>query len=89
LHEVGKLHSPAAASRDLYRMVNRGPRTVEETRDLIAVPPAAEDALRAYADRYPEEAWEIEGILQFRQRVAEEFEILVADASHDVLGFGK
>jgi hypothetical protein len=69
--------SPLDEARDLYRMVSSGFYSLEAARDLIAVPHQIKDALRDYAERFPKDGDEIQVILRFRQRVAEEFEKLV------------
>lgn len=71
------IRNPLDEARDLHRMVLHGSCTVESLRDLISVPPEIEAALLAYADRYPKDGERIHCALQFRQRVAEEFERLL------------
>jgi hypothetical protein len=66
--------NPSDEARDLYRMVRFGSCTIGEIRELIAVPKHVSEALLAYAERYPEDNERIRCILQFRERVAEEFE---------------
>jgi hypothetical protein len=51
--------------------------SVEELRELIAVPPHIERVWRAYARAHVEDADWIESCLKFRQAVAEEFERLL------------
>ncbi len=58
-------------------MVGRNGDSVETIRELIAVPAKVEAVLLAYAKRHPEDQQGIEGALEFRRRVAEEFERLV------------
>src|SRR6266404_9993545 len=53
--------------------------TVEELRELIAVPPKIERALQAFAKANPREAHWIESTLKFREAVGREFERLVRD----------
>jgi len=53
--------------------------TVEELRELIAVPPKTERLLRTFAMKNPVEAHWIESTIKFRQAVAEEFERLVRE----------
>jgi len=48
--------SPLAEARGLYRMLAGG-NTVEGLRELIAVPPKIERALRAYARKYQRGFW--------------------------------
>jgi hypothetical protein len=62
----------------LYRMLG-DENTVEGLRELIAVPPKIEHALRAFARAHPEEAHGIESAIKFRQAVAREFERLVRE----------
>jgi hypothetical protein len=82
------IRNPLDEARDLYRMVAYGSCTVESIRELIAVPPEIESALRLYAERYPKDGQRIHCVLRFRERVAHEFERLVdqnlssLDASH-------
>ena len=69
--------NPRDEARDLYRMVTCGNSSVDSIRELIAVPATIEAALREYARRYPEDGKRIEVVLHFRERVAEQFEMLV------------
>jgi len=55
--------------------------TVEELRELMAVPPKIEQALRAFARLHPDEAHGIESALMFRVAVAREFERLVLEGA--------
>ena len=71
------IRNPLDEARDLHRMVTQGSCTVESIRDLISVPPEIESALRAYADRFPKDGQRIHCVLQFREKVAHEFERLV------------
>jgi hypothetical protein len=64
-------------ARDFYEAVNRRALTIEEARDLIAVPPRIANVLLAYARVHTEDAEFIRGILRFRRRIAEEFEFLI------------
>jgi len=43
----------------LYRMLNQDGNTIEMIREMIAVPPRIEQALRAFARAHPEEAHSI------------------------------
>jgi hypothetical protein len=52
--------------------------TVDDVRRLIAVPHDIEASLRAYIFAHPEQSFEIESSLSFRQEVAEAFERLVS-----------
>jgi hypothetical protein len=47
------------------------------------VPPEVEASLRAFIRLNPEEGFEIEHILSFRQKVAEEFEYLLSQRLFD------
>jgi len=62
----------------LYRMLG-DENTVEELRELIAVPPKTERLLRTFASKNPAEAHWIESTIKFRQAVASEFERLVRE----------
>lgn len=68
--------APREEAISLFALVGRNGDTVESVRELIAVPPRMEAALLLYAERNPEDALGIERVLQFRRRVAEEFERL-------------
>jgi len=50
---------------------------VQEIRELIAVPKPVEEALLAYAERYPKDGRQIYCVLHFREKVAGEFERLI------------
>jgi hypothetical protein len=69
---------PKSEAHDLYRMVRYGSFAIARVRELIAVPPEIESALRAYAVAYPEDSGNIERVLGFRKKVAQEFERLIA-----------
>lgn len=71
------IRNPLDEARDLYKMVRCGSCPVEEIRELIAVPKPVEEALLAYAERYPTDGQRIYCVLQFREKVAEEFERLI------------
>jgi hypothetical protein len=71
------IRNPLDEARDLYRMVRFGSCSIAGIRELIAVPQDVREALLAYAQRYPEDSERIQCILQFRERVAQEFERLV------------
>src|SRR5258708_7445410 len=58
--------SALAEAHGLYRMI-QSECSVEELRDLIAVPPHIERALRVYAKAHVEDAHWIEACLKFRQ----------------------
>lgn len=61
--------STRAEARGLYRILGQDGNTLEELRELIAVPPKIERVLRAYMKAHPEEAHGVEGGLKFRQSV--------------------
>jgi len=71
------IRNPLDEARDLHRMVTYGSCTIESIRDLISVPPEIETALLAYADRFPKDGERIHCVLQFRRKVAQEFERLI------------
>lgn len=52
--------------------------TAESIRELIEVPAEIREKLMVFATEHPEERPEIELMLRFRTRVAEEFERLIA-----------
>jgi hypothetical protein len=72
------IRNPVDEARDLHRMVTYGSCTIEGIRDLISVPPEIESALLAYANRFPKDGERIHCVLQFRRKVAREFERLVS-----------
>jgi len=67
-----------AEARGLLPLLLSG-STLEEIRELIAVPPRIERVLRAYARTNAEDAYWIEANLKFRQAVGREFERLVRE----------
>jgi hypothetical protein len=69
--------SPLAEAYGLYRMI-QPECSVEELRELIAVPPRIERVLLSYAKAHVEDAHWIEACLKFRKTVAEEFERLLS-----------
>ena len=71
------IRNPLDEACDLYEMVTAGSCKIDEIRELIAVPQQIEEALLAYAERYPKDGARIHCVLLFRERVAEEFERLV------------
>ena len=71
--------APREEAISLFALIGRNGDTVESVRELIAVPPCVEATLLGYAERNPEDCFGIERVLQFRRRVAEEFERLLAD----------
>lgn len=66
--------SAKAEARMLFAMVGRDGDTLQSIRELIRVPAKIEATLRAYARRFPEDRAGIEGVIQFRRQVAEEFD---------------
>jgi hypothetical protein len=72
--------APREEALTLFALVGRNGDTVESVRELIAVPPRIEPALLLDAERNPEDARGVERVLQFRRRVAEEFEQLATDS---------
>ena len=76
------IRNPIDEARDLHKMVRCGSCSVEEIRELIAVPKPVEEALLAYADRYPKDGQPIYCVLLFRQKVAREFERLIDSDSY-------
>ena len=73
------IRNPLDEARDLYRMVRSGSSAIDEIRELIAVPDPIREALLAYAERYPKDGQHIHCVLQFRERVADEFERLITN----------
>jgi hypothetical protein len=73
----GEFESPLFEAQDLFALLTKGD-TVDDIRRLIEVPPNIEATLRAFIRSNPEESFEIEHVLWFRQRVAEEFERLLS-----------
>src|ERR1700730_14794517 len=73
--------NPLDEARDLHRMVRCGSCSVEEIRELIAVPKPVEEALLAYVERYPKDGQSIYCVLLFREKVATEFERLIESDS--------
>jgi hypothetical protein len=71
------IRNPLDEARDLYRMVCSGSCSTEEIRELIAVPKVVQEALLAYAVRYPKDGQQIYCVLLFREKVAREFERLL------------
>jgi hypothetical protein len=65
-------------AKALYGMIGEE-NTVDELRELIAVPPKIEGVLLAFSRAHPEEAFSIEKSLKFRLAVAGEFERLVRE----------
>jgi hypothetical protein len=67
---------PTDEARSLFKLVGRNGDTVESVRELIAVPPETERNLRSFICQHPEDALGVERVLQYRRRVAQEFERL-------------
>ena len=76
--DIWDARGPAFEARGLFALLGRDGNTAEGIRRLIEVPPEVEASLRAFIRVNPEEGFEIEHILSFRQKVAEEFERLLA-----------
>jgi hypothetical protein len=72
--------SAKAEALMLYAMLGRNGDTVESLRELIRVPAKIEAALRLYASKDREDGAGIEGVIEFRRRVSEEFERLVRES---------
>jgi hypothetical protein len=68
---------PAFEAQGLFALLGNG-NTVDDIRRLIEVPPDVEASLRSFISSYPEESFEIEYMLSFRRKVAEEFERILA-----------
>jgi hypothetical protein len=66
--------TPEEEARALFAMIGRNGDTIESIRELIAVPPGIERALRLYLHQHPEDAEGVERVLEFRQKVSEEFD---------------
>jgi hypothetical protein len=77
-HWLGCTASPKEEARALFAMIGRNGVNVESIRELIAVPAETERALRLYLHRHPEDAEGVQRVLEFRIRVAEQFERLIA-----------
>ena len=69
--------APKAEARALLEIMRQTGETADDIRELILVPPEIQNLLRSYALEHPEEFHAIEQVLDFRRRVAEEFERLV------------
>jgi hypothetical protein len=72
--------APRDEARGLFVLIRSNVASIESVRDLIAVPPEIEAALRRYASHHPEDAQGIEKVLNFRKRVREEFDRLVRES---------
>jgi len=59
-------------------MIGRNGETVDSIRELIAVPPDIERTLRLFLRQYSEDSDGVERVLEFRKRVAQEFEQLTS-----------
>lgn len=73
--------SASAEAQMLFAMVGRNGDTAESIRELIQIPAKIEAALRIYVRSFPEDAGGIEGVIEFRRQVAQEFERLVLQLS--------
>jgi len=67
---------PRIEARALFQLLGRNGVTVEDIRELIAIPAETERNLQAYAQENPEERPNIERMLKFRELVGREFEQL-------------
>ena len=67
----GRVHDEV---RYLLALMERTQTPLDEMRELITVPPNLECMLRAFCHENPEETLGIIKILEFRRKVAEEFE---------------
>jgi hypothetical protein len=76
--DIWDARGPAFEARGLFALLGRDGNTPDGIRRLIEVPPDVEASLRAFIRLNPEEGFEIEHILSFRQKVAEEFEYLLS-----------
>ena len=75
-HWLERTASPREEARILFQMMQRTGGTVESFRELIAIPPEIQEALTLYAYKHSEDAFRIERVIGFRQRVSEVFEQL-------------
>lgn len=76
--DIWDARGPAFEARGLFALLWRDGNTPDSIRRLIEVPPEIEASLRAFIRLNPAEGFEIEHILPFRQKVAEEFEYLLS-----------
>ena len=76
--DIWDARGPAFEARGLFALLGRDGNTPDGIRRLIEVPPDVEASLRAFIRLHPAEGFEIEHILSFRQKVAKEFERLLA-----------
>jgi hypothetical protein len=74
--------APRDEARGLFVLIRRNASSVEDVRDLIAVSPRIEAALKRYMGEHPEDAPGIEKMLGFRKRVMEEFDRLVCESGN-------
>jgi hypothetical protein len=77
-HWLEQTATPREEAMKLLALVGKNGDTVESIRELIAVPPDIEQALRLYSRWHPEDAYGVERVLKFRKRVGEQFERLTA-----------
>lgn len=75
--DIWDARAPAFEARGLLALLGKEGNTVNDIRRLIEVPPEIEASLRAFARLNPQEGFEIEHMLLFREKVAEEFERLL------------
>jgi hypothetical protein len=81
--DIWDARGPAFEARGLFALLGRDGNTPDGIRRLIEVPPEVEASLRAFIRLNPEEGFEIEHMLSFRQKVAEEFEYLLSQRLFD------
>lgn len=74
--------SPDSEAAAILTLVKNGVEA-KAARDLIAVSPETERALRVFASRHPSEAAMVLGVLAFRARVLECFERRLAAGGND------
>jgi hypothetical protein len=78
--------SPATfEARAIFRLVLAGSTTIDDARELIAVPERQERALKAFVAVSGKTGAPIGQALTFRHRVAAEFEKLLGETSQRVL----
>jgi len=76
--DIWDARGPEFEARGLFALLGRDGNTPDVIRQLIEVPPQVEASLRAFIRLHPAEGFEIEHMLSFRQKVAREFEHLLA-----------
>lgn len=76
--DIWDARGPEFEARGLFALLGRDGNTPDGIRRLIEVPPEVEASLRAFIRQNPADGFEIEHMLSFRQKVAAEFEHLLA-----------